>query len=115
MQTTTRYKEGVAILEPTGRIIGPAIPKLRKKVIAQVDTTYTPRVLIDFANVHRMDSAGLGVFLNAYKIAHAREGRIAIINVGRHIRNLIVQARLINLFEHYENEEEAVAALSECA
>ena len=115
MTTTTRYKEGVAILEPTGRIIGTAIPELREIMIKQVATTYTPRVLIDFGNVYRMDSAGLGVFLNAYNMARAREGRIGIINVGRHIRNLVVQTRLINLFEHYENEEVAVASLTERA
>ncbi len=113
MTTTTRYKEGVAILEPNGKIIGTAIPKLRESVIKQIDTTYTPRVLINFANVHRMDSAGLGVFITAYNIARAKNGHIGIINVGKHIRNLIVQTRLLNLFEHYENEEVAVTALSQ--
>jgi len=113
MTTTIRYKQGVAILKPTGKIISTAIPEFRKTMVKHIDTTYTPRVLIDFERVHKMDSAGLGVFITAYNIARAKKGgRIGIINVGKHIRNVVVQTRLINIFEHYKNEDAAIAALS---
>ena len=46
MSTTTHYKEGVAILEPTGKIIGGAVPELRDTMFKQINTTYTPRILI---------------------------------------------------------------------
>lgn len=113
MTTAIHYKQGVAILKPTGKIISTAIPEFRKTMVKHIDTTYTPRVLIDFERVHKMDSAGLGVFITAYNIARSKEGgRIGIINVGKHIRNVVVQTRLINIFEHYKNEDAAIAALS---
>ena len=38
-------------------------------------------------------------------------GRIAVINVSKHIKSLIVRSRLINTFEHFESENEAISAL----
>ena len=40
-----------------------------------------------------------------------RRGRIAVINVSKHIKGLIVRSRLISTFEHFETESEAVSAL----
>ena len=115
MKTTIHTKAGVTILEPTGKIIGEAVPELRAALIKQIDTTQTPCILINFEHVHKMNSAGLSRFVTAYNMARPKNGRIGIINVSKHIKNLIVQTRLINLFEHYKNEEAAIAALSNCA
>ncbi len=113
MATLTHSKNGVSILEPTGKIIGEAIPELRQTLIKHVDSTQTPSILINFEHVHKMDSAGLGVFITAYNMVRAKGGRIGIINVGRHMRNLIVQNRLIRLFERFDTEDAAISALSD--
>ncbi|MCG9127748.1 STAS domain-containing protein [Candidatus Poribacteria bacterium] len=113
METVTYLKDGVLILEPSGKIIGEAIPKLRQILLKYVDTTQTPSILINFARVHKMDSAGLGVFITAYNMARAKGGRIGIINVDKHIKNLIVRSRLIRIFERFDSEEASLSALSE--
>ena len=113
MATLTHSKNGVSILEPTGKIIGEAIPELRQTLIKHVDAKPAPSILINFERVHKMDSAGLGVFITAYNMAHAKGGRIGIINVGSHIKNLIVQNRLIRIFERFDTEDAAISALSD--
>ena len=60
MATLTHSKNGVSILEPTGKIIGEAIPELRQTLIKHVDAKPAPSILINFERVHKMDSAGLG-------------------------------------------------------
>ena len=45
-------KNGITILELTGKIIGEAIPELRAIMIRQIDASETPRFLINFKGVH---------------------------------------------------------------
>ena len=113
MATVTYLKDGVSILEPTGKIIGGAIPELRQILVKHVDRTQTPSILVNFARVNKMDSAGLGVFIYAYNMVRAKGGRIGIINVDKHIKNLIVQSRLIRIFERFDSEDAALSALSD--
>ncbi len=112
MSTIIRQKDRIIILEPAGKIIGEAIPELRAVMIRQIDASETPRILINLKRVHKMDSAGLGTFIVAYNMVRSKGGRIAIINVGKHIKNLIVQSRLINIFEHFSTEDAAIKAFS---
>lgn len=108
-----RHKEGVLILEPNGRIMGDSVVELRKLIMSQIDAYDKPHILINFEDVHRIDSSGLGVLVEAYVAAKGKNGRIGVVHVGKHINNLIVINRLVHLFEHYDSEDEAVSALSE--
>ena len=112
MTTTTRLKDGVPILESNGKIIGTAASELQEKLVSQIDASNTSTILINFNGVNKIDSSGLGTLVSAYIAAKRKKGRIGIINVGRNIKSLVVQNRLINIFEHFENEDAAVAALS---
>lgn len=112
MATTIRQRDNVTILEPSGRIVGPAVSDLRQTILPDIEASETPRILINFENVNMMDSAGLGALMEARTIASRKEGRIGVINVGKHIKNLIVLSRIVSLFEHYDSEDEAVSALS---
>ena len=112
MTITTRQGSGVAIVDLTGNIMGEAIPKVRQAIVTQIDKTKTPRILLNFEGVHKMDSGGLGTLMSAYKLARAKNGRIGIINVGSNIRNLIVKSRLISIFEHFTTEDAAVSKLA---
>lgn len=58
-----------------------------------------------------MDSSGLGVLMKIYSQIHPRGGKIAVINVNKRVKNLIVMARLITVFKSFESEDDAVAAL----
>ena len=113
MTTVTYLKDGVSVLEPTGKIMGGAVPELRQALVEHVDGTQKPSILINFEHVSKIDSAGLGVFITAYNMARAKGGRIGIVNVDKHIRNLIVRSRLINIFEHFNTKDAALSALSD--
>ena len=112
MATQIRQQDNVTILEPSGRIVGAAVSELRQTILPDIEAAETPRILINLENVNMMDSAGLGALIEARAIASRKDGRIGVINVGKHIRNLIVLSRIVSLFEHYDSEEEAIAALS---
>lgn len=70
-----------------------------------------PKLVFDFKDVTGMDSSGLGALMRIYADIEPRGGSIAVINVNKHVKDLIVMARLITVFPDFENEDEAVWAL----
>ena len=112
MLTIMRWKGGVPIVEPNQKIIGTTSSEFRERLVSQINASHTSCIIINFARVDKIDSSGLGALISAYITAKRKNGRIGIVNVGRNLKSLIVQSWLINTFEHFENEDTAVAALS---
>ena len=114
MAITVSEKEGVVIFRLSGRIITPAVKEVSETVEEALAVhSSPPRLLFDFKEVTGMDSSGLGVLMKIYSEIHPQGGKIAVINVNKHVKNLIVMARLITVFKSFESEDDAVAALSQ--
>lgn len=112
MAITVSEKEGVVIFRLMGRMISPGIKEVSETVAeALEDLSAPPRLVFDFKDVTGMDSSGLGALMKVYSDIHPRGGQIAVINVNKHVKNLIVMARLITVFRNFESEDDAVAAL----
>ena len=112
MTTQIRQQNGISILEPNGKITEHSVLELRGVILPQIETSDTPRILINFEQVNKIDSLGLGTLIEAHAAASQKQGRMGVINLGKHIRNLIVLSRVLNLFEHFDSEDAAVAGLS---
>ena len=111
MATQIRKQNGITILEPNGKLAGSAVSKLRAAISPQITFSDTPRILINFENVNRIDSSGLSALMEARVAASGKKGRIGVINVGKHIKNLVALNWLVNRFEHFESEDAAVSAM----
>jgi anti-anti-sigma factor len=111
MATTVRYKDGVTILEPSGKIMGARVSELREVITTEINASDAPKILIDFEKVNMMDSSGLGTLMGAHVTITRKGGRVGVLNVGKNIKNLIVRSRLASIFEHFISEDEAVSAL----
>ncbi len=112
MAITVSEREGVVIFKLSGRMITPGIKEISEAVAETLaDVPSPPRVVFDFKEVTGMDSSGLGALMKVYSDIRPHGGKIAVINVNKHVKNLIVMARLITVFKSFENEDEAVAAL----
>ena len=112
MSTQIRRQGDVAIVEPSGRLMGPSVVELREAIAPQIQSYDEPRILINFENVNMIDSAGLGALLEARVLATRKQGRIGVIHVGKNIKNLVALSRLVSMFEHYDDEDAAVSELS---
>ena len=112
MRIQIRQQDGISIVEPNGRIVGSAASELRKTLGAQIAAYDEPRMLINLENVHKIDSIGLSVLIEAHIVVTEKKGRIGIVHLGKHIRNVIVITGLIHRFEVFNSEDMAVLALS---
>lgn len=105
-------KNDIIFLKLSGKLIGSAATELRRKIYKFLsDSGEQLKFLIDFADVSLVDSSSLGVFMEIHISITKKGGRVAVINVSKHIKSLIVRSRLISTFEHFESENEAVSAL----
>ena len=112
MTTKIRQQNGITILEPNGKIMGPSASELREVISQQIETSDAPHILINFKHVNRVDSIGLGVLIGARAAVARKKGRVGIINISRQINSLIVLSRLVSLFERFDSEAVAVSGLS---
>ena len=108
MTIQIRRQDGIVILEPNGRIVGAAASELRKTLVGQIASDDDPRMLINFKNVHRIDSIGLSVLVEAHIAVMKKKGRIGMIHIGKHIKNVIVITRIVHLFEIFDSEDSAI-------
>ena len=113
MTTQIHRENGIAIFKLRGKIVGTAVSELRKTLLPEVEDADAPRILLNFKDVRMIDSSGLGVLIEAHIVAKRNNGRMAAIHVGKHIKNLIVVHRLVHLFQRFDTQEDAVAALSD--
>ncbi len=112
MAITVSQREGVVIFKLSGRIITPGIKEISETVAeALTGCPSPPRLVFDFKEVSGMDSSGLGALMKVYSDIRPHGGTIAVINVNKHVKNLIVMARLITVFKSFENEDDAVTGL----
>lgn len=112
MATQIRHQDGITIVEPIGKIMGSAVSELREAIGPQIEGYDAPRILINFEHVNMIDSSGLSALIEASALVHRKDGRVGIIHVRRHVKNLIILSRLIRLFERFDSEDAAVSALS---
>lgn len=108
-----RQDNGVIIVEPHGRIVGENVSVLQDALLPEVKAFDVPHILLNLEYTTGMSSSGLGVLIQAYTIVKRKNGRMGVIHVGRHIKNLLIVSRLTSLFEHFDTETEAVAALND--
>ena len=112
MKMQIRQQNGIAILEPSGKIVGSSVTELREVISPQIEMADTPRILINFEHVNKIDGSGIVALMEARAVAVRKKGRIGVINVGKHIKDLVVVSRIVNLFERFDSENAAVLALA---
>lgn len=59
------------------------------------------RITLDFREVDRMDSSGLGAVVGLYISARKQNCEFLLVNYGESIRDLLGMSHLLNVFEAY--------------
>ncbi len=112
MDISIYEKDEVVIFRLTGCVISPGNEKMLETVKKKLpDITTPPKLVFDFKDVSRIDCAGLGILMKISAEIRPHGGRIALINVRRHIRYLIVLTRLYTCLECYSSEKDALDCL----
>ncbi len=103
-------KEGVVVLELSGRVVlGEDCDALRKKIQDLLAASHT-RIALGLEGVSRIDSTGIGTLVEAVILTAREGGRLKLFNVPRLIHNTLSAHRLLQAFEIFAAEQEVVAS-----
>ena len=73
------------------------------------------RIVLDFADLSYLDSAGLGEMVGSYASVTNQGGQIKLLNVQSKVQDLLAITKLYTVFAAYSNEEEAVRSFATAA
>ena len=111
MNIVERIVGDVVVLAISGDItmVDSGAPRLADKVRSLLQQGYR-RLVLDLAHVHYVDSGGLGELVHAYSTVRKQSGEIKLLRVTRRLNDLLVMTRLLNVFDCFDSESEALAS-----
>jgi anti-sigma B factor antagonist len=112
MEISKRYRDNVAILDISGEIIGDARFDLNTAIQKEIDANRAGLIL-NLEEVPMMDSVGLGMLVAAYTSLTRNDAKMVLLNVGRSIRYLLVITKLDQIFEKFDDEDEALESFKQ--
>lgn len=111
MDIKARQKNGVVILELSGRIDADCANLI--EAVAQCLRDGYINIICNLEDVDFIDYMGISVIVIAYKEVINAQGRIKFINVPAHIRNLFSIAGLDRVVDIYASEDLALESFKE--
>jgi len=114
MQLTIEPREvqGVRILDLGGKIVaGPECDSVRS-LIKEYLANHYKNILLNLGSVTRIDSTGIGMLVESVIVTAKEGGELKLAHVPRLIYNILSTHRLLQAFDIYPNEKEALASFT---
>jgi anti-sigma B factor antagonist len=103
-----RDKDGVAIFDLKGRLIGGEPVQVLRDRISQAVANGTRNFILNLAGVDYIDSSGLGSLVITYTSVKKQGGMLKLLNLSRRNIELLVLTKLTTVFEIFDDEQNAV-------
>lgn len=105
-----RRIDGVMILDLQGGIrLGQENAYLHN-AIRRIVENGEKKVLINLAEVTKIDSSGMGELIAAWTTLHKHAGQVKLLNLTQSVEELMTLTKLLTVFETYEDERDAIAS-----
>ena len=105
MSFQVELKEDIAIVTVTaGRLDASIAPEL-KKVVNDVISEGTSRIMLDLQSVQFMDSSGLGAVISSFKLT-GQKGEFVICNMNEAVKEIFELTHMDRLFDIYPSADE---------
>ena len=113
MTVRRRTLGSVTVLAALGEFTGGSETDELLKAILDEAATGNLRLLLDLSECTMMNSSGISVLVEAYRNYAARGGEIKLSGLQKRMTHQLVTVRLINIFSHHPNADEAIAAFEQ--
>jgi len=100
---------GVVVLDISGKIMGGEETTMFHGKIHEYMKANKKNIALNLTKVEWMNSVGLGMLISALTTVKNDGGRLVLANITN-IESILAMTRLITVFEHYDNLDDAVAS-----
>jgi anti-sigma B factor antagonist len=112
MQLTERRVGDVTILDLAGKLtLHESADRLKDK-IGKLVFRGEKQIIINLAEVHTIDSSGLGELVACYTTAWRGGATVKLANACRRIQDLLVLTKLFTIFDAYDSEAAALESFA---
>ncbi|MBS1841699.1 MAG: STAS domain-containing protein [Acidobacteria bacterium] len=109
MQISARRLENKTIFDVVGDIDLANSPAVRKALLAEIKEKKIPCVIMNLEGVKYIDSSGIASLVEGLKASRDAHARFILFGLSKSAREVLQLSRLLNLFEIYDNEEQALS------
>jgi anti-sigma B factor antagonist len=107
LEIESREKEGVKILDLSGKLTVGGASGLREKVSAETAAGHLQQIL-NLKEVDYIDSTGLGTMVICYMSVQKAGGALKLVNLNRRNIELLLLTKLSTVFQIFNEEQEAI-------
>jgi len=101
-------KDGVAVIEPSGKLMGGAdTGELDEKLYTLLGKGQL-KVVVDLANTDWMNSSGIAILIHHWKKYNDAGGQLKLANLTKKIEKIMVIAKLTTVFEVLDTLDDAL-------
>lgn len=112
MKYKIREREGVVIIDLSGKLMGGSDADIFKECIYDLLEDGKKKIIVNLGKVTWINSAGVGILITGYTTMRKKEGDLKLLNVSEKIKSILYVTKLNLIFECYESEEDAVKSYS---
>ncbi len=110
MKLKTWEKDGIAILEPKGKMMGGSdTGELDEKLYALLGKG-SKKVILDLGETDWINSSGLSILIHHWKKFNDSGGHLRLANLTQKIEKILVISKLTTVFETHDSLDEAIAS-----
>jgi anti-sigma B factor antagonist len=109
MSFTTYSRDGVAVIEISGRFDAQSAPAVAEW-LENIAATTPGQVVVNLATASFLDSSALAVLVRAVKRCRMRGGDVRLCGVQPSVRLIFELTRLDRAFDMFPSEDEAVSS-----
>jgi anti-sigma B factor antagonist len=114
LKVTTRTKDGVLVIDCSGRIVFGEESALLRDTVRQA-VTENNRIVLNLGEVNYIDSGGLGTLVALRITAQNAGGTIKLTNLTKRVGDVLQVTKLLTVFDVYNSEAEAIESFRKAA
>ncbi len=115
MKITQREVGDVVVLDLNGKLQGGPDAETFRDLFKSLIDAGKKKVVVNLEKVNWINSTGLGILISGYTSLRKADGDLVIMRASDRIESILYVTKLNLLFKSFDNEEDAVRALSENA
>ncbi len=109
MEFDVKKKDNMVIIYPSGRMNSFSTIEMEKKINSTILKNKESDILLNLKDVEYISSTGLRVIYSTIQILEEFKKKLKICGLNRMNRMVFENLDIMNMFELFENEEEALA------
>ena len=112
MKIKERKRDGVAIIELSGKLMGGPDAETIDETIKTLLHEGVKNIVVNLEKVRWVNSTGLGILISGYTTVKKSGGELKLLKVSDRIENIFIVSKLYTVFESFDDEDEAVRSFS---